>query len=296
MTNSDDAGGPPTRRARKGGLRKSKRWPNGPPGTRPGQKPFDPLAKTWVEQGKSALARKARTDRERNRSEAEWLAQHLQLTATGSLPEEEKSTHKSEAERKRRYASLLAFPPMPPAEVAYLAHLIKNYGLPLSALPSDTAAFVVRRVMMDFHRLSVLRRTLSPPMFTPDELLELMRVLKVNPTQLAELTFRGATTRWNAVGSIHRWMHGASKPTSVLAIKINRLIEQNVRRKASGGHPEMQRGKEISDKPQTVERRERKTRARRRSDSGIAIPLSYAAQRAREEADADARERAGEDS
>ena len=272
---------PPASRARKGGIRHK-------PGPRPGQKPFDPLSQTWVEQGQSWLARKPKTDRERKKAEAEWLARHLQLSEKGSLPEDERSHSNGLEERAKRYAALTAYPRIPEGELARLEGIIKKYGLPLSALSSDTAAFVVRRVMMDFHRLSTLRRAIRKPMFTPVELIELMRVMRLKPTQLAEMVAPGVgVTRDNAVGSIHRWMHGASQPTSVLGVRLNRMIEQNVRRKGSGGNPEATRGVVKSDKKETAKRRARKARAAERVQ--MEIPLSYAAQqarKAREEADA----------
>jgi hypothetical protein len=270
---SDTDGTPPRRR--RGGRRKS--------GPRPGQKPFDPLSQTWVEQGKSWLAKKARTERERNLAEAEFLARHFQLDERGALPEEEKSQNKGVGERQERVRRLTAYPPIPPGELQRLEGIIKSYGLPLSALSSDTAAFVVRRVMVDFHRLAVLRRTLAKPMFTADELIELMRVLKVKPAQLAEMVAPGTgTTRNNAMGSIHRWMHGASRPTSVLAIRLNRMIEQNVRRAPSGGAPLKREEAQLSQKPETVRRRAQKQR--KRQEDRIEAPLAYAVRK--EEADA----------
>ena len=228
-----------------------------------------------MEQGKSWLAKKARTDRERNRAEAEFLARHLQLDERGTLPEEEKSQNKGVAERQDRIRRLTNYPPIPPGELSRLEGIIKTYGLPLSALSSDTAAFVVRRVMVDFHRLSVLRRSLAKGLFTPDELVELMRVLKVKPAQLAEMVSPGSgVTRNNAMNSIHRWMHGASRPTSVLGIRLNRMIEQNVRRVPSGGAPLKREEAQLSQKPQTVRRRAQKQR--KRQEGWIEAPLAYA--------------------
>lgn len=254
------------------------------PGPRPGQKPFDPLSQTWVEQGQTWLARKSKTDRERRRAEAEWLSNHFQLNGRGSLPEDEKSTHKSVKEREERYKALTAYPRIPEGELERLEGIITRYGLPLSALSSDTAAFVVRRVMMDFHRLSTLRRAIRKPMFTPDELIELMRVLRLKPTQLAEMVAPGAGVgRDAAINSIQRWMHGVSQPTSVLGVKVNRMIEQNVRRRPSGGVPRPRSEEELSQKKDTARRRA--SRARARAEGQMEIPLSYAAQKAREEAE-----------
>lgn len=286
----------PPRRARRGGIRRKPteptvdpvdpKWPNGRPGPKKGQKPFDPLSQTWVAQGKSWMARKARADRAKRVSDAEWLANHFQLSPSGSLPEDERSTHKSAKEREERYASLMAFPRIPEHELQELERLIGAYGVPLSDLSSDTAAFVVRRVMMDFHRLSTLRRAVRKPLFTPDELVGLMREMRLKPAQLAEVLAPGAGISANAaMNSINRWMHGVSQPTSVLGVKVNRLIEQRVRRRPAGGAPMARREEDLSQKKETASRRARKERQDRQGQ--MQIPLSYAAQKAREEADAD---------
>lgn len=276
MNEPSDPTEPPPRRRRRGGRK---------PGPRPGQKPFNPLARTWVEQGKSWLARKAKTDRERRIAEAAFLANHLKLDERGRLPENERSGDKSLQARQERYAKLLNYPPIPEGERQRLEGLIARYGLPLTALSSETAAFIVRRVMMDFHKLSSLRRANSEPMFTPEELIELMRVLKVTPTQLADMLVgnQGPQATNNFRGSIFRWMHGASKPTSTLALKVNALIERYVRRpQRSGGYPAPRKEDQLSTEKDTVRRRN--SRWAQEEKRAIPIPLAPSARKDRADA------------
>jgi hypothetical protein len=238
-----------------------------------------------VEQGQSWLARKTREAKARNRAEAEFLARHFQLTAQGALPESDRSTRQSVADREAKRQDLMDFPRIPDGELERLEGIIKRYGMPMTALSSDVAAFVVRRVMSDFFRLSILRRSIRKPMFTPDELVELMREMRLKPAQLAEVLAPGSGISVNAaMNSIQRWMHGVSAPTSVLGVKVNRMIEQRVRRRPAGGAPMQRREEDLSQKPETVRRRVQK--ARLRAKGQMEIPLSYAAQKAREEADA----------
>jgi hypothetical protein len=269
---------PPVRRRRRGGRK---------PGPRPGQKPFDPLARTWTERGKSWLARKAKTDRERRMAEAEFLAKHLQLDERGRLPSDEAARDLSLEGRQARYAQLTNYPRIPEGERDRLEHIIATYGLPLSALSSDTAAFIVRRVMMDFHKLSSLRRANTAPMFTPEELIELMQHLKVTPTQLADMLAgsQGPAAVNNARGSVFRWMHGASKPTSTLAVKLNALIDRYVRRPLRGGYPAPRKEEDLAKDPETAKRRTRyRAQQERRA---IPIPLAPSARKDRPgEADA----------
>ena len=275
---------PPPRRPRKGGIRHK-------PGPRPGQKPFDPLSQTWTEQGKSWLAQKARTDRERRVAEAEWLAKHFQLDDKGRLPENEAAQDKGVKARETIRKKLTDFPRINDGELARLEGIIQRYGLPLAAMSSETASFVVRRVMMDFHRLSVLRRALKEPLFTPDELIELMRVLQVKPTQLAEMV--APQNPNNARGSIFRWMHGAAHPTSVLGLKINRLIEQHVRHPKRGGFPGPRKESELVQDGDTARRRRSYRAKKQREAEGMFIPLAPSARKHKEEADAAARQDAG---
>ena len=279
---------------RQRGERRGGRWPHGKPGPKPGQKPFDPLSQTWTPMGQSWLARKAKTDKARRLAESQFLAAHFQLDPQGRLPEEEQAGNKGVRARAADHKRLTDFPVIPPGELQRLEGIIEKYGLPLTALSSRVAAFVMRRVMLDYFKMSNLRKTTKPPMFTPEELVELMRVLQVKPTQLADMVAPPKEGgRNNALGSIHRWMHGASTPTSLLAIKINRLIEQRVRRSMVGGYPGKIEGVPHSDKPVTVERRERKYKERRRKKEEMVIPVSQSAREALER-EADASQRSDE--
>lgn len=282
---------PEERPARPRGTRRGGRWPNGKPGLRKDQEAFDPLSQTWIRQGQSWLARKTKTEKALRLAESQFLANHFQLDAQGRLPEEEQAGNKGVKARSADRRRLTDFPVMPPGELQRLEGIIEKYGLPLTALSSRVASFVMRRVMFDYFKMSNLRRTTKPPMFTPEELTELMRVLKVKPTQLADMVAPPKEGgRNNALGSIHRWMHGASTPTSVLAIKINRMIEQNVRRVRTGGFPGKFEGVELSAKPETVKRRTRVRNQRRRGEEEMVIPVSQSAKEALErEADASAR-------
>lgn len=234
--------------------------------------------------GQSFLAKQAKTKKSRAVAEAEFLAAHFQLDPDGKLPEDEQAGNKGVKARNAQKARLYDFPRIPDVELQRLEGIIEKYGLPLSAMSSRVAAYVLRRVMADYFKLSTLRRAIKPPMFTPEELVELMRVLKVKPAQLAEMVAppRDPDARNNSLGSIHRWMHGASTPTSLLAIKINRLIEQNVRNTRTGGFPGKFDGVARSNRPETVLRRERKYRERRRGKEEMVIPVSQSAKEALE--------------
>jgi len=233
--------------------------------------------------GQSFLAKQAKTKKSRAVAEAEFLAAHFQLDPDGKLPEDEQAGNKGVKARNAQKARLYDFPRIPDGELQRLEGIIEKYGLPLSVMSSRIAAFVLRRVMADYFRLSTLRRAVRPPMFTAEELVELMRVLQVKPAQLADMVSPPKDGgRNNALGSIHRWMHGASTPTSLLAIKINRLIEQNVRHTRTGGFPGKFDGVARSTRPETVLRRERKYKERRRGKEEMVIPVSQSAKEALE--------------
>jgi hypothetical protein len=251
-----------------------------------GNKMFNPLSSTVVPLGRSRLARTTKQKREEALVEAEFLAHHFQLDDQGRLGETENSTKISHAARTAIRKRLSDFPRIPQYEADRLESIIAKYGLPLSALSSDTAAFILRRVMFDYHRLSVLRRRVRKPLFTPEELIELMRVMNVKPFQLAHIL---EPVRFNAAnGLIHRWIHGVNHPTGLTAIKTNRLIEQQVRRKKAGGFPAPRQEEALSDKPATVERRSRL----RRAEKALNLPLASAARKQREgNNDADATDR-----
>lgn len=270
------------RRKRVGGIRRAPRSPEMIESNKArGEVLYDPLARTWRPLGKTIQARRAQTDRTARIAEAEWLANHFQLDPQGRLPADEQAGNFSVKQRRDNRSRLTDFPRIPEGELMRLEGIIQKYGLPLATLSSDVAAFVVRRVMMDFHRLSALRRGIKDGMFTSEELLELLTVLKVNPGQFAEMVWPDNVTA--SRGNVYRWLHGISKPTGLMAIKVNRMIEQMVRRKGSkGGMPEMSKGMGTSDNPVSAARRERKYRQRRR-EGEMDIPLARSAQ---EEADA----------
>lgn len=245
-----------------------------------GQKPFDPLSQTWTPQGQSALARRWKREYESKVAEAEWLQRHFKLEDGGRLSRGEATHGLSKKRREEREDALTAFPRMPEHDLQELQRLIGAYGLPLARMDSDTAAFILRRVLLDYFKLTILRRSIRKPMFTPDELIELMRVMRLKPAQLAQVI---QPDNYNAaMGNISRWMHGASQPTGVTAMKVNRLIEQQVRRKKSGGFPALRPEGELSDKPDTARRRNqwRKQHGKDGSKDAV-IPVSKAALRDR---------------
>lgn len=225
---------------------------------------FNPLKQTQVPLGQSKLARDARTSRARAQAEAEWLANHFQLDAQGRLDSSESGEKLTKTQRDAKYKRLTDFPRIPEAELARLEAIIKRYGLPLSALSSDTAAFVVRRVMLDYWRLSILRRKIRPPMFTPEELIALLQEMNLQAAGLADLLTPDRREGTNNM--LWRWIHGVNAPTGVIGLRVNRLIEQHVRRKRRTDAPPPsraipgRRGAYTSTNPSTVARRQRKWR------------------------------------
>lgn len=253
---------------------------------------IDPKTGDYREAGNTVLAKRAKLERDKATAEAEWLAHHLQLDSRGRVPERwawdgsmDRSNRGPQA-RKKNYDALTNYPRIPDGELERLEGIIQKYGLPLAALSSDVAAFVVRRVMVDFYRLASLRRQTRKGLFTQDEFIALLKHLEMNPKQFAE--YLGTANPNAARNSIYRWFHGISAPTGILAIKVNRLIEQQIRRKGvrTGGNAERFRGTHTSDNPITAERRARKERERRR-EAEMHIPLARSAQ----EREADATER-----
>jgi succinate dehydrogenase flavin-adding protein (antitoxin of CptAB toxin-antitoxin module) len=260
---------------------------------KPGE-PFDPLAQMTTTPGASAQARWNRGRRAERLERARRMAIHLGLTATGGLPEDETGHNLSPKQRDERDDRLrTGFEEITPEALKALESLIDRYGLPLEELDTRIAAFVLRRVLLEYRNMAYLQRDQRQGMFTPQELVELMRVLHVNQHQLADLLAGQASPqkRYQTYVMIQRWVHGINKPTGVTALKANRMIELHVRRKTRGGmKPEGSRepDEELSDKPATVERRTR-WRKRRAGEGEMDIPLSTAAQqarKAREESDA----------
>jgi len=221
----------------------------------PGAKNFNPLKQTNVPLGQSKLAKDARTKTELAYAEARYLADHFQLDQYGRLDSTETGEKLSHSARRDKIDRLTAFPRMPEGEMERLVGIIERYGLPLAQLPSDTAAFVVRRVMMDYWRLSILRRRTAKPMFTPEEMVELMRALQVQVSGLAEII--APDRKGPTINLLWRWIHGVNKPTGTTALRVNRLIEQHVRRKRADNHG---RPGVYSNNRVTVERRARRDR------------------------------------
>lgn len=227
----------------------------------------------------STVARRAKLKRERQKAEAEWLARHFQLEGT-RYGAHENSTVLSLRQRMDRQEALVAFPRIPEHELQELQRLIGAYGLPIARLDSDTAAFILRRVLLDYFKLNILRRATKPPMFTPEELLALLRAMKLQPLELAHIT--SANNHNAGLGNIMRWLNGGTQPTGIHAMRVNRLIEQHVRRSPAGGNPSQQAKRPRSQNPETVKRAVR--RAKRRTV--VDAPLASAAREAMENGDA----------
>ena len=177
-------------------------------------------------------------ERQRKVEEMQVLARHLGLTEAGALPEDEKAENESKAVTQARFDALRAFPPIPEHALRELERIIGAYGLPLQALSSDKAAFVFRRVLSDYHHIRAIARDYQRAgLFTIEELRELLRVLGVGPWQLAQVIDPNKAHTINA--AILRWLGGLHAPTGRNglgpAYKINRLIEQHVRRKGKEG-------------------------------------------------------------
>jgi hypothetical protein len=232
---------------------------------------FDPMAKAWRQMGTTLLAKRSQLERDKARAEAEWLARHLQLDERGRLPGGEAKQNVGEYHRRREYKRLTDFPRIPQGELERLEGIIRRYGLPMSALSSEVAAFVLRRVMMDWYRLTTLRTALRPALFTPEELLALLTEMRLNPSQFAEIIWPANPNA--ARGNIYRWLHGVNHPSGLVAVKVNRLIEQRVRRRPSGGVPK--REEDLSAEKETKSRRERWRKQQRPKN----VPISKAAQK-----------------
>jgi hypothetical protein len=274
---TEDTGSSQTRRKRRwvGAAKASK------PGTKRGRRPFTPGDRDWQPLGmESTVARKTITKREAQKAEAEWMARHFQLEGT-SLGLES-STKMSFKRREEYKAKLTAFPLMPDHDLQELQRIVGAYGLPLTRLDSDTAAFILRRVMMEYFRLGTLNRATKPGMFTADELMELMHRQEWTPSHLASIT--RADNPHAGLTNILRWMNGASTPTGIHAMRVNRLIEIHVRKadqRRSGGNPGQQ-AKNPTTNPESIARRARERRARRIDN----IPTASDARRDQEGNDA----------
>jgi hypothetical protein len=243
----------------------------------PNEEPFDPLSQTVIPLGQGKTATALDALRTLSLREAEALAKHFQLTERGTLRNDESQQHMGRSKRRTKIVGLHEFPPAPPKAKEAVERFVATYGLPLQDLSSDTAAFILRRVMYDYFRLAILRRQKKEPLFTPDELIELMRVMRLKPFQLAEFLSAGDPKQRNSLsGLIHRWMHGASRPVGVRAMRVNRLIEQQVRRPRSqtGGTARYKTAGEYSTNPESVRRRLAWLRRKERGKELIPIAKS----------------------
>ena len=229
---------------------------------------FDPLTRSMYPLGEIKIARDARTKRMLAEADAAWMAKHFQLTEDGKLDPKE-SAQLTAKERAAKYKRLTDFPRIPPGELDRLERIIAQYGLPLAALSSDIAAFVLRRVLIEYHRLTTLHRRTNKGLFTPEELLELLTVMQLKPWELADALRGGqvGTRDRHAINNlIQRWLHGVNKPNGITAIRVNSLIEQHVRKTKAraGGFPAVSRpGVARSENPDTVQRRTRRERQRK---------------------------------
>jgi hypothetical protein len=240
---------------------------------------FDPLSEGEGE-GEVPVSPEVRRRIEKRAAvaqEIDQIARHLQLPG-GRMPEDERGERLSRHEREAVWRKLRDFPPIPEPYLHELERLIGMYGMPLMELSSDTAAFVVRRVVSDYHRVRVLRRDYTAKaLFTPDELLALLRTLRLRPWQLAEIVDPDRQHTVNA--AVHRWLAGLHAPTgkvgSGYAFTVNRLIEQHVRRPS--------KGRPVPSGSSGSAKRRRKERA---LVEGLFIPLASSARQRKEEGDA----------
>jgi hypothetical protein len=171
---------------------------------------------------------------------------------------------------------------MPAAVLESLEDILKRYGLPLERLSSETAAFVLRRVLLDYHYMPLLQRTYRAPLFTPEELVELMRLLRVNPHQLADLLAPHGSPqkKYGIYVMIQRWVAGINNPVGLVAQRVSHMIAANVRRKtAPPANAQVEDSSRLSRAPETVRRREDKRRQREAEQARVRAPLSRAAQR-----------------
>jgi hypothetical protein len=221
---------------------------------------------------------------EQRAADREWLRQvaaHFQMVE-GARPDSERKERLSRHRREAQWAALRDFPPIPEHSLRELERLIGTYGLPLMELSSTTAAFVVRRVMSDYHRIRQLRRDYTTKaLFTPEEMLALLRVLQLRPWQLADMIDPDNQHTVNA--AIHRWLSGLHAPTGKSggghAFTVARLIEQHVRRPSRGRATPA----EPASAPSGAAKRRRKERE---LAEGLVIPLATSARPRKEAHDA----------
>jgi hypothetical protein len=172
----------------------------------------------------ASRARESERLRIKNAAEADFMRKHLRLDNEGlAVPTTQAGR---EAERRK----LLEFPPMPEHVRLELEQIVRLYGLPLAALSSDVAAFIVRRSNFEFRSVASRKRSGRPPLFTADELRQLLQVMGMEPADLAEMLTTTKPQKHSLYGSINRWMTGENYPTTGIALRVNALIERRVRR------------------------------------------------------------------
>lgn len=244
---------------------------------------FDPLDRTRLPLGSKVTGgrdRRRRAEREALQAELRVLAARYGLTERGTLPEGEQVASISREKRDRIIAKLTGYPVIPDGELALLNDLLRHYGLPVERLDPDVAAFVIRRAQYEFKRFATLQRKPEVPMFTPQELLELLKEMRLRQFALAKLLQPDNPEA--AYNAIQRWLHDLNYPRGVLAMRVNRLIDLHVRnRRRPGGFPAERAPGELSANPETVVRRNRLDRARARLEADRTIPLSTEAKRVR---------------
>ena len=245
--------------------------------------PFDPLARTVLPPSEHARTRYVRGRRAYRLAQAKKMAAHFQLTPDGKVPESETSHTMGMVARDDRDDKLRDYPEMPLGELELLEDIIREYGLPLDRLHTDVAAFIFRRVMIDYRTFALLQRARRPPLFTPQELVELLRVLGLNQYQFSKLLTPGRTPQkaYSTYVMLQRWVQGENVPVGIMAQRVNALITQHVRRK--GGlttNARVTDESKLSQAPDTVRRRRGKRRQEEDERSGhVQAPLARAARR-----------------
>jgi hypothetical protein len=243
--------------------------------------PFDPLARSVVPRSITAIGRYARGRRLARLAHAKKMAEHLRLTDQGRIPEAEYARNQGAHGRDDYDAKLRHYPEMPEAVLTTLVDILTRYGLPLEALPSDTAAFVLRRVLLDYRYMALLQRQDRPAMFTVDELIELMRVLGTNQHQLADLLAPHGSPqdKYGIYVMIQRWVQGVNRPWGLTAHRVNQLINQYVRRKRVTTNASIKDEAKLSHHPETERRRADKRRQAEAEQRRLNVPISRAAKR-----------------
>ena len=175
-----------------------------------------------------------------------YMYEHLAMDGGVSMATRGKAER--EAERDR----LMNFPLMPDHVRLELEQIIQLYGLPLATLTPSVAQFILRRVMFEYRSTISKKRTTRTPLFTKEELRELLTVMGLEPMDLAEMLANGTRSKSSIYQSINRWMTDEGRPTnSGAALRINAMIQRRVRQKYAS-----ESGSRISStNPDTARRR-----------------------------------------